>query len=65
MGTELERVDRRKIRRAQELLGFDSEVEAIEVALDLLILDDAYFHRPDASDPAARTNSTPIGGGTD
>ena len=35
-------IDPRKIIRARELLGSLSDVEAIEVALDLLVLDDAH-----------------------
>ena len=35
-------VDPLKVIRAREILGATSDVEAIEVALDLLVLDDAY-----------------------
>ena len=39
---DLGRVDPRKIARARELLGSVSATEAVEVALDLLVLDDAH-----------------------
>ncbi len=45
MRREMEGIDPRKIERAKQLLGFESGAEAIEVALDLLVLDDAYLHR--------------------
>ena len=35
-------IDPRKIVRAREILGALSDIEAIEVALDLLVLDDAH-----------------------
>ena len=38
----LDGIDPRKLRRAREILGSVSDLEAIEVALDLLVLDDAY-----------------------
>ena len=39
---DLSSIDPRKITRARELLGSVSATEAIEVALDLLVLDDAF-----------------------
>ena len=35
-------IDPRKIVKARELLGSLSDIEAIEVALDLLVLDDEH-----------------------
>ena len=43
---ELRGVDPRKVARAQEILGSVSAVEAVEVALDLLVLDDAHSREP-------------------
>ena len=41
-GAGLEGIDRTKLMRAREILGSVSALEAIEIALDLLILDDAH-----------------------
>lgn len=41
-GAGLVGIDPGKIRKAREILGTLSDVEAIEVALDLLVLDDAH-----------------------
>ena len=69
-------VDPRKVEQARRLLGLSSDAEAIEVALDLLILDDAYacaqsgepsdesgrLGRPGTSDPSrASTRNVPTG----